>query len=96
MDKEEIMRKLEAQKEQLNTFSVVKIGLFGSYVKGEQRKESDLDFLVAFSDPTFDNYMDTKFFLEELFGTSVDLVMEGSLKPALQYVKEEALYAQGF
>ena len=40
-----------------------------------------------------DNYFELKTFLEKLFQRKVDLVMEESLKPALQYVKEEAVYA---
>jgi hypothetical protein len=48
---------------------------------------------VEFSNPTFDNYIELKFFLEKLFRRKVDLVMEDNLKPALSYVKEEAVYA---
>jgi len=39
--------------------------------------------------------MDLKFLLEKMFGKRVDLVSEDSLKPALRYVKKEALYAAG-
>jgi hypothetical protein len=51
---------------------------------------------VGLERPSFDDYMDTKFFLEELFGRDVDLVTEEALKPALQHVRREAAYAAGF
>ena len=45
-------------------FKVKELGIFGSFVKGKQRKRSDIDILVAFEEGnvTFDNYMDLKFF----------------------------------
>jgi len=63
-------------------FGVATIGIFGSYVRGEERPESDVDVLVTFrkGEKTFDNYMDCKFYLEDLFGRKVDLVMKGAIK----------------
>lgn len=71
-----------------------KIGLFGSFLKGKQNKKSDVDIIVKFDKATFDNYMDLKFLLEKLFRKKVDLVTEKSLKPALKYVKKEAIYVK--
>ena len=68
------------------------MGLFGSFSRGEQKKDSDLDFLVEFENTTFDNYMDLKFFLENLFGKKIDLVIQRSLRKEFDYVKKEALY----
>ncbi len=90
-----IIKTIEEHREDMRRYSVKKIGLFGSFSKGMQRKRSDLDFLVAFDSPTFDNYMDLKFFLEKIFRKKVDLVAEDSLKPAFKHVKEEAIYAKG-
>ncbi len=90
-----IVQTLEEHREEIRQYGVEQIGLFGSVLKGTEKKGSDLDFLVSFRMATFDNYMDLKFFLERLFHRKVDLVMENSLKPALRYVKEEALYVQG-
>ncbi len=89
-----IILNLEKNKDKLTALSVKKIGLFGSYSKGEQKRGSDLDFLVVFKNKTFDNYMDLKFLLEGKFRRKVDLVMEEDLKPALRYVKNEAIYAK--
>ena len=89
-----IIKMLRKHKDELNKYEVKKIGLFGSFLKGNQHKKSDLDFLVVFNKTTFDNYMELKFLLEKLFKKKVDLVIEEDLKPALKYVKEEALYAK--
>ena len=91
----EIVRMLEKNKDKLHGFGVTKIGLFGSFLKKKQHTKSDLDFIVMFGELTFDNYMELKFFLEKLFHRKVDLVIEENIKPALEYVKEEALYAEG-
>lgn len=55
-----------------------------------------MDFLVVLEKPTFDAYMEVKFFLEDLFGCTVDLVLEETIKPRLRrYILEEVIYAQG-
>ncbi len=94
MKPQQILAKLEQSRSSLKNFGVIKIGLFGSFLKGKATPRSDMDFLVEFEDATFDKYMDCKFFLEELFGRKVDLVIEHTLKPVLSYVREEALYAK--
>lgn len=74
-------------------FTVTKIGLFGSYARGEATPQSDIDLLVEFAQPTFDNYMDLKFLLEERLNASVDLVLADSIKPRLsEYINREVLY----
>jgi len=90
-----IIKTLEDHREDMKRLEVRRIGLFGSFLKGSPKKGSDLDFLVAFREASFDNYMDLKFLLERIFHRKVDLVTENSLKPSLSYVKKEALYVQG-
>ncbi len=90
-----IIRSLERSRENLRKYGVKRIGLFGSYLRMEGKERSDMDFLVVLQNPTFDNYMGLKFFLERLFRRKVDLVTERSLKPSLKYVMGEALYAKG-
>jgi uncharacterized protein len=67
-------------------FGVAKIGIFGSFARGEERPESDIDVLVAFrkGEKTFDNFMGIKFYLEDLYGRKVDLVTEAALKPLIR------------
>jgi len=77
---EVILKKIRENMNVIRGYGVEKIGLFGSYVKGEQRLGSDVDILVEFKRgmKTFDNYMGLKFFLEDLLGCKVDLVILGS------------------
>lgn len=91
---EQVVNTLNNHAEHIRGFGVTRIGLFGSYLKGCAGEESDLDFLVSFEDPTFDKYMELKFFLEELFGKKVDLVIEENLRPAFADVKKAARYAE--
>jgi len=74
-------------------FSVRKIGVFGSYVKDSANSNSDIDILVEFKEKTFDNYMDLKFFLEDLFGKKVDLVISDTIKKRIRpLILREAQY----
>ena len=81
---------LKEHSDTLRKLSVKKIGLFGSYARGEQKKRSDIDFVVQFENPTFDNFMDLVFSLEKSLGRKVDIVTEGSLSPYIRpYVEKE-------
>jgi uncharacterized protein len=63
-------------------YSVASLGLFGSYVRGEQKKRSDLDVLVEFEDaPSLFAYGELEDHLSGLVGIKVDLVMKKALKP---------------
>ncbi len=65
-------------------FKVNSIGLFGSYARNDFHSKSDIDILVTFSEPTFDHYMDLKFYLEDIFERPVDVVMEKTVKERLK------------
>jgi uncharacterized protein len=95
LSKEEILTVLRERKEELQRlYSVRKIGLFGSWVRESPRDDSDIDFLVELEAPTFDHFMDLKFFLEDLFGRPVDLVMAETVKPRLRpIIAGEVSYA---
>jgi predicted nucleotidyltransferase len=91
----EILEALKGQREKLQSMGVRKLGLFGSYVRGEQTPDSDMDFVVILDNYHFDTYMDVKIFLEDFFGSEVDLVPEDSIKPDLRpYILKEVVYVQ--
>jgi predicted nucleotidyltransferase len=94
---EGILEQLNQRAEELKqNFSVCSIGLFGSLARNQADTESDVDILVDFVEPTFDNYMDLKFYLEKLFGRPVDLVTADTVKPRLKPVIEgQVIYAKG-
>jgi hypothetical protein len=86
---------LQEHSAELRAMGVVKIGLFGSYVRGEQRPDSDVDFLLTLDDWTWKRWCKVWNFLEDSFGLKVDLVPEDDLRPELQpYVLPEVQYAQ--
>ena len=90
LTEKEILKILREHNDILRKYRVKRIGLFGSYVRGEQKKGSDIDFLVEFEVPNFDNFMDLTFYLEDLFGTKVELITNGSLSPYIQpYIEKE-------
>lgn len=61
------------------------IGLFGSYVRGEQKGESDVDVLVRFLDgATLFDFVGLADFLEERLSLEVDIVSERALRPELK------------
>jgi len=75
-------------------FKVKEIGIFGSYTRGEESEESDVDVLVEFYEPIGWEIFDLKEFLEEILGKEVDLVTVKALKPQLEdRVLKEVVYA---
>mgnify|MGYP000533555986 CR=1 FL=1 len=94
----EISKRILGLWNEIEKFGVKKLWLFGSYAKGEQSEKSDIDILVEFEKgkKTFDNYMDLKFFLEELLGVEVDLITVEALKPVIKdIVWKEAVLIEG-
>jgi len=81
---DEVIQRLHERSDELRGLGVLKLGIFGSVVRGEQHAGSDLDFLVQLDRRTFDRYMDLKLYLEDLFGTPIDLVLADRLRPELR------------
>jgi predicted nucleotidyltransferase len=94
--KEQILALLSKSERELRLLGVNRCGLFGSFVRNESGKESDVDILVEF-DPakkTFDNFMHVASFLEDLFGRRVDLITTESLSPYIgPHILREVEYA---
>jgi hypothetical protein len=94
MNPENILKTLEENRDTILNLGVHQLGVFGSCARGEQTEASDLDFLVEFDDPTFDNYFDLKFFLEKLLDSQVDLVIKDTIKPRIRStILAETVYA---
>lgn len=84
----------EKQPELAARFTVRRIGLFGSFARNNAGPDSDVDILVDLKDPTFDHYMDLKFYLEDLLHRRVDLVLCDAIKPRLKtIIEQEVVYA---
>ena len=66
------------------SFGVRSLGIFGSYVRGQQRRKSDIDILVDFDrEPTLFGFIRLENRLSSELGLKVDLVMKDALKPAI-------------
>lgn len=84
MNKQDIKRVISRRKDILKKYQVKSLGLFGSFVRGQQHKRSDIDFLVVFNKPTFDNYIGLRDDLKKVLRRKVDLV---SLKALRRCIK---------
>ena len=82
-DAEMYMRKLHKMLPELkDKYNVSYLGVFGSYMRGEQNPESDLDVLVEFSKtPTIFKFVNLENYLSDALEVKVDLVMRDALKP---------------
>jgi predicted nucleotidyltransferase len=75
-------------------YPISELGIFGSYARGEQRSDSDLDVLVAFEHPvTLFDLVRLEDELTDELGVAVDLVTKDSLKPRIEsHVAEDVVY----
>ncbi len=97
LDRVRVFETISLHQQELRNLGVRNLKLFGSAARNEFGANSDLDFLVELSANTFDSYMGVKLFLEDLFGRTVDLVLEASIKPCLRdHIQREAIHAPGF
>ena len=77
-------------------YKIKDIGIFGSYVRGEQTPASDLDIIVDYRDDSVDifDFLDLKEYLSDLIGRDVDLVMKDGLKPNIgKRILSQVIYA---
>ncbi len=75
-----IVEVLRRQRQDLTRFGVNTIALFGSHAKNTQGASSDLDFLVEFSVPTYDNFVELENYLEKLFDRKVDILTPAGIE----------------
>ncbi len=93
MRRDQVISALRQREQPLKCFGIKSLSIFGSVARDEAHPGSDIDILVEFSEaPTFDRYMDLKFYLEDCLGQTVDLVSYKMLKPQIrQAVEKEAI-----
>lgn len=75
-------------------YKVKEIGVFGSYVRGEQKKKSDIDILVEYREtPDMFEFLDLEEYLSDVLGINVDLVTKDALRPYIgKRILEEVVY----
>lgn len=94
---DEIKNKIKSVEDKLKAdYEVQEIGIFGSYVRGEARDDSDLDILISLNEDHrvgLIKFNSLKEFLSDLLNIKVDLVIKDGIKPALKkYILNEVIY----
>lgn len=93
MQREAALEILKRHWDDLDRFGVRSLRLFGSVARDEAGADSDVDLLVSYAaSPTFSEFMDLRFYLEDLLQTRVDLVTETGLRERVRpYVEKDAI-----
>jgi predicted nucleotidyltransferase len=98
-NKEQIFKKLETIRNELYKLGIIEIGLFGSYIRNEQSKESDIDLLIDFEPEkeNFDNFMAAYDLFKKLFkNEKIEVVTKNGLSPYIgPKILNEVQYVQG-
>jgi predicted nucleotidyltransferase len=95
--KQALLSRINKNRSQIQQFGVKRLGVFGSFVREEQKTDSDVDILVEFEagKKTFDNFMNLSLLLESLFNRRVELVTPEGLSPYFQpYILREVEYVE--
>ncbi|MCI5116778.1 MAG: DNA polymerase beta [Candidatus Electrothrix sp. LOE1_4_5] len=90
-----IKHRLAEQKSLLkNKYKIIRLGIFGSYIRGEQQSGSDVDVLIDYDKaPSLIELIEIENMLSDLLGLKVDLVTSRGLKPQLrQRILDEVVY----
>lgn len=96
LTQEDILGVLHRHHDALAKYKVKRIGLFGSFAKGDQKPGSDIDFLVEFHEPTFENFIGLVDYLEKALGRNVDLLTPDAgirIRGVAQDIRKSVVYA---
>lgn len=85
---QEIVSKLKAEKKTLlDKYKVTRLGVFGSFARGEETSDSDIDILVEFTEiPGMMEFFGTEEYLEKILNRKIDLVRENAIRPELKEI----------
>ena len=88
-NKQQVFERIQSHQSALKQFGAARLGLFGSFVRGEQTEVSDIDFVVDFQEgkKTFRNFINMVYYLEKVMGREVELL---TWEGMASFVKSEA------
>jgi predicted nucleotidyltransferase len=94
MTRRTVILRIRKHRAELTKLGVKSLSIFGSVARGEEMPDSDVDVLVEFKGrATFDKFMDTKFYLEEILERKVDLVTPQAIKPRMKpYIMQDLVH----
>ena len=97
MDREQVIATLRGHESVLRAAGVIRLSVFGSTARGDNRPDSDIDLLAVFDDSRRISLLDVAGIerqISQMLGHSVELVEEGTLKPRVRRnVEAEAVRA---
>ena len=95
LNKQKILALLSQHQDSLKQkYPVKSVALFGSYARGEQNADSDIDLLIDFSEPVGIEIVDLAMDLEDILGQRIDIVTYQAIKNRLyHHIKTELSYA---
>lgn len=96
LSQQSIIETLKKEKNFLiSEFGVLSIGLFGSFSRGEDLADSDIDILVELKDPSFDRLSGLLIYLEQKFGNRIELIRKSSknMSPFVKKIEKDVIYA---
>lgn len=97
MDRDQVIAALREHEQELRAAGLVRLSLFGSTARGDNRPDSDIDVLAAFDNSRRISLLDVAGIeqqISDILGRPVELVEEGTLKPRVRInVEAEALRA---
>jgi len=94
-DKEQILRLIRNNEDTIRNYGVSRIGLFGSYVRGDQEENSDIDLIVQFKkgEKSYMKFFKLSEYLESLFDNKVDLLTDVGISPLIKpKIEKEIIY----
>ena len=94
MERDQLVKNLALHKKEIENFGVKSLAIFGSVARDEAGPGSDIDILMEFrGKTTFRQYMNLKFYYQDMLGYTIDLVTPKALKPQLRpLIEKEAIY----
>ena len=97
LSKEEILEYLSENKELFkNKYNIIKLGLFGSFARGEQTEKSDIDIIIKMEDNTteiFEKKQDIRELFQKKYNREVDICSEKYIKPVFRnFILNEVIY----
>lgn len=93
--KKDVLSIIQKNQKNIKTYGVKKLGLFGSFVRGKQNDNSDVDLVVEFDEgkKSFENFIQLSFLLEDILKKRVELVTTESMSPYIKpYILQEIEY----
>lgn len=94
-NKEEIYQRVDAHQREIKNYGVNRLGVFGSFVRNQQKPSSDVDVLVDFisNKKNYDNFIGLAYFLEDILQRPVELVTHDSISKYFKpYIDKEVQY----